>query len=201
MSEYLLDDLDAPEPNVRHQKLLVIGLMMMMLVPLSAVLVMVDFDRWQGQWRVWWGLTLAEETTRTPAEIADVYSQGGDWFVRYEYTGFNEFGGPQRVASTEKVGLSTLEKIEAGEQVMVDYVVGDPQVGGLETNHNPFTRFGAWLVLGGAAALQLLRNGSPRSRREVSVVRRLAEKSRSETMPDWLESSSSYENKKRIRSF
>lgn len=198
-NDYYSDSMKPSEPNVNRRKLVLIGVVLAMLLPLLAVFFLTDFDRWQGQWRVWWGLTMADETAQTPAENAKVYRQDDEWVVTYQFSGINELGVPEYFEKTEEVGKSTVEKIQSKEGVMVDYVIGNPQIAGLETNHNPFSRFGLLLVIGGSLAMRLLPRMFRRRRRGSSLVGRIAEKSSPEETPEWMKPMSEPGNMERHR--
>ncbi len=175
------------EPDIQRRKQIVIVLGLALLLPLCAVFFLVDSDRWLAQWQVWWGLSVADETARAPVENAQFYTKDDEWFVTYQFGGINELGVPERFEKTEEVSQSTVEKIEAKDGIMVDYVVGNPSIAGLETNHNPFSRFGLMLVLVGIIALRLLGRNSRRFRRAGSVVDRLSQKPSEAQNPDWMQ--------------
>jgi len=198
-NDYYSDNMKPAEPNVNRRKIVLIGVILALLFPMLAVFVLTDFDRWQGQWRVWWGLTIADETAQTPAENVKAYRQDDEWVVTYQFSGINELGLPERFEHTEEVSESIVEKIEAKEGVLIDYVVGNPQIAGLETNHNPFSRFSLLLVLGGSMVMRLLPRMLGRRRRGSSLMGRIAEKSSPEETPAWMKPMSEPGNVERHR--
>ena len=184
----------SPQPNIKQRTWVLLGFGMVILLPLCTIFFMVDSDRWLAQWQVWWGLTMAEETAQAPIENAQVYTKDDEWFVTYQFDGINALGELKRFEKTEEVSKNTVEKIEAEAGLMVDYVVGNPSIAGLETNHNPFSRFGLMLIIAGAIALRVLGRGSRRSRRAQSVVGRLSQKTSEVQNPDWVQQMSEPRN-------
>ncbi len=116
--------------------------------PIVYMTIFVDFDRWIAQWQVWWGLQQAEETAVTRANIIDFYEEKDDAFVTYRYSVPNQQGELQVFEKTEQVNTPVFGRVKAGETVMVDFDLANPDMADLANNHNPFGRLIVFLALG-----------------------------------------------------
>jgi hypothetical protein len=126
--------------------------------PIIFMTIFVDFDRWMAQWQVWWGLQQAEETAVTQANVIDFYEEKNDAFVTYRYSAPNQQGEQQGFEKTEQVNTRIFDQIKAGETVMVDFDLNNPDTAGLASNHNPFGRLIVFLALGFGALKSKVRN-------------------------------------------
>ena len=138
--------------SLRSRKIMLVAMIsLLVLISLLFVASAVDFNRWAAQWQVWWGLRQAEETAVTQATVISYYQENEDNFIHYRYSTLNG----QQFEKTEQVKNSIYQQADAGDPIMVDFAVDNPNVAGIIGNIDPFSGLLAIIIMVGLILIRM----------------------------------------------